>query len=77
MPRLQYQNSIFYDKLLELAQILRRKANIFCQRNWIKPEFGAVMITVNVYVWWFVGFVTIKIEFKRPNPQNRWHKQPL
>jgi hypothetical protein len=51
---------------LDLVQLIRTKSEIPGERDWRKPEFGGLVISVDMNMRRFVRFVTVKVDPVRP-----------
>lgn len=52
---------------LDLVQLIRTESEISGERDWRKPEFGGLVISVDVNMGRFIWFVTVKVDSVRPN----------
>jgi len=43
------------------------------RNNWIKPEFRALIFSVNVYMSWLTTVVGVEIKTIRTDSQSSWH----
>ena len=60
---------MFNEHLLYPPKFHRAEPQVESQSDRPEPEFGGLIITINVHVWWLMWLMTIKIHAVRTRPQ--------
>lgn len=53
--------------------LVAAKATAVLKHDWIEPEFGDVLISFDVNVWWLVSVTGVEKESVRTDAQYGWH----
>jgi len=61
------------DELLEPIEFLSAEATTILHPHRDKPEFGHLLVALDVHVGWFITITRIEEESVRAKTQDSWH----
>lgn len=70
--------AMFENKTFDFAKIVSFDSFISREQDiGIEPELTFSIRSSNVYVWWFISFIGVKMKAKRSDAQDGWHGRKI
>jgi hypothetical protein len=73
IPALQELGMMCLNELLDPVEFLSAEATTILHPHGDKPEFGNLLVTLNMHVGWLITIPRIEKESVWTNTQNGWH----
>jgi len=73
IPALQELGVMCLDELLDPVEFLSAEATTILHPHGDKPEFGNLLVTLDMHVGWLITVPRIEKESVWTNTQNGWH----
>jgi hypothetical protein len=77
MPTFQQLCLVYFNQFLDAVNLGATEAPIALQADGLKPEFGGVIITLNVDMGWLVTIASIAEKPIGASSEQCWHAEKL
>jgi hypothetical protein len=77
MPGFQEFGFVLFDDFLDRKEFVRSEPTASIKHDRIDPEFGRVLVSLNVDMWRLLAVVCVEEKPVGPDSQGSWHDKTL